>query len=255
MPLTVIILTKNEERNILDCLEGVFGSDQIIVIDDDSSDRTVEVIESLKKKNIEIFKHKLNGDFAKQRDFALSKAKSDWVFFLDADERVPASLFKEINYKIVNSKHRKINGYYIKRRDVMWNRELRYGETGNIKLIRLAKKGAGKWVGKVHEVWDISGEVGDLDNELIHYPHQSTREFLSEINFYSSLRSKQLFDEGKRVKWYEIILFPKIKFFLNYFIRLGFLDGIQGLALALFMSFHSFLVRGKLWLLEDNEKQ
>src|SRR3989338_4872108 len=117
MPLTVIILTKNEERNILDCLKG---------------------------------------DFAKQRDFALSKAKSDWVFFLDADERVPASLFKEINYKIVNSKHRKINGYYIKRRDVMWNRELRYGETGNIKLIRLAKKGAGGWVGKVHEVWDIS---------------------------------------------------------------------------------------------------
>lgn len=252
MGLSIAILTKNEEANILDCLENVSGADEILIIDDFSEDRTLEVIESLHRKNIKVFKHPLENNFSKQRNFALGKAKNNWVLFVDADERASPELLEEIKDKIKNGR---FDAYRIKRSDVMWGKTIRFGEAGNMRLIRLGKKDSGIWRMNVHEVWDVKGTVGDLDNELTHYPHQSIREFLSEINFYSSLRSKQLFDEGKRVRWYEIILFPKIKFFVNYFIRLGFMDGIQGLILALFMSFHSFLVRGKLWLLEDNEKK
>lgn len=252
MVLSVVILIKNEEGNILDCLEGVLGAEEILIIDDFSEDRTPEVIESLHRKNIKVLKHPLENDFSKQRNFALSKAKNDWVLFLDADERVSPELLEEIKNKI---KSEQFDAYRIKRTDVMWGRKMRFGEVGNTRLVRLGKRKAGKWRMNVHEEWNVEGEVGDLDNGLTHYPHKSVKEFLSEINFYSSLRAKQLLDEDKRFIWYEIILFPKFKFFLNYFLKLGFMDGVQGLVLAIFMSFHSFLVRGKLWLLENNEKK
>nr|MBI5455569.1 hypothetical protein [Candidatus Levybacteria bacterium] len=143
----------------------------------------------------------------------------------------------------------KYNGFYIKRLDVIWGKMLKHGETGNIKLLRLARKKAGVWYGKVHEQWQIDGKISELENSLIHYPHQTIDEFLKEINFYTSIRAKELYEAGVRGSLKDIIVYPKAKFILNYFIRLGFLDGIEGFIFAIFMSFHSFLVRGKLWLL------
>lgn len=88
-----------------------------------------------------------------------------------------------------------------------------------------------------------------MENYLIHFPHKTIDEFLSEINFYTSLRAKELYEKGIRGTVRNIILYPKGKFLKNYFLKLGFLDGIEGFILAIFMSLHSFLVRGKLWLL------
>src|SRR3990167_1758767 len=93
---SIVILTKNEEKNILDCLENMHDVNEIVVIDDASTDRTVEVIKSLKRKNIKIFEHALDSVFSKQRNFGLSKAKNDWVFFVDADERVSSQLISEV---------------------------------------------------------------------------------------------------------------------------------------------------------------
>ena len=94
--LSVIILTKNEENNILDCLESMVFADEIIVVDDYSEDRTEEVVKNLKNDEIKFYKRKLDNDFSAQRNFGLSKAKNDWVLFLDADERVSTSLREEI---------------------------------------------------------------------------------------------------------------------------------------------------------------
>lgn len=244
--LSVIILTRNEEKNILDCLETVLSAREIIIIDDFSEDRTVEIIKRLNKKNIRIIQRKLDNDFSEQRNFALQKARGDWVLFLDADERVSPQLLAEIESKINEADS---VAFLIKRRDFMWGKELKHGETGNIKLVRLAKKDAGKWQGKVHEIWDIKENVSLLDNPLVHYPHPTVYEFLKEINIYSSIRAEELRRNGVNVKLWEIFVYPKVKFFQNYFIRLGFLDGIPGLIAALMMSFHSFLVRAKLWQL------
>lgn len=243
--LSVIILTKDEENNVLDCFEGVKDANEIIVIDDYSEDRTEEVIRTFDKQ-IKIYKRSLAGDFSAQRNFGLSKAKNEWVLFLDSDERLSRELLREINSAVEDNKS---DGFLIKRKDIMWGKKLMHGETGSVRLVRLAKKDAGRWVGKVHEVWNIDGKIGELDNGLIHYPHQTIREFLSEISLYSSIRAKELNQEGIKVSAIDIILYPNAKFFLNYFVKLGFMDGLPGLVVALMMSFHSFLVRSKLWRL------
>lgn len=249
--ISVIILTKNEEKNILDCLESIFWADEIVIIDDNSEDRTLDVVRQLFLiRKIKIYKKNLENDFSAQRNYALSKATKEWVLFLDADERVSNNLREEINTLIINEKNEhKYDGFYIKRKDILWGKMLKHGEIGNIKLLRLARKKAGVWYGKVHEEWQVDGKISNLENYLIHYPHQTVSEFLKEINFYTSIRARELYEKKVQASLFDIIIYPRAKFILNYFIRLGFLDGIEGFIFAIFMSFHSFMVRGKLWLI------
>ena len=248
--ISAVILTRNEEKNILDCIESLTGFDQIVIVDDNSSDRTIEIAKKINNDGIEVYKRELDGDFSSQRNFGLSKSKNDWVFFIDADERAGRGLYTHL--RDVVSLDNNVNGYYIQRKDIIWGKKLMHGETGNIKLLRLGRKDSGKWKGKVHEVWEITGSTESLNAELAHYPHRTIAEFVREIGMYSSLRAKELFDSGKRTNLAEIIFYPKAKFFINYFVKLGFMDGIPGLLVATMMSFHSYLVRSKLWLLSKN---
>ncbi|RJQ25584.1 glycosyltransferase family 2 protein [Candidatus Parcubacteria bacterium] len=246
MSLSIIILTKNEENTIVDSLESASFADEIIIVDDNSTDRIDEIIKKINNPKIKLTKHSLDHDFSAQRNFALKITKSDWILFLDADERISKELQKEIIEKI---KDNNIDGYFIKRSDFLWGKKLRYGETGNIKLLRLGKRGSGIWKGKVHETWNIKGKTSELENDLTHLPHQTIKEFLSEINYYSDLRAKELFDKGVESNLLSIIIYTKGKFMVNYFLKLGFLDGIPGFVFAILMSFYSFMVRGKLYLL------
>ena len=255
--ISVVVLTKNEEKNIVDCLESLAWCDEIIIIDDYSEDKTLEIIQNSKFKiqnynsKFKIYKRHLNGDFSTQRNFGLEKVSGDWVLFVDADERVPEALASEISNFIHSTSSgqisNKYNGFYIKRGDSMWGKELKHGETGDIWLLRLAKKDSGKWKGKVHEEWKIKGRIDALKNHLDHYPHPTISEFLSDINFYTNLKANELFEKGVRSDFISILLYPTAKFLSNYFLKLGFLDGLHGLVFAIMMSFHSFLVRGKLW--------
>lgn len=247
--ITAIILTKNEEKNIKDCLKSLSWCDEKIVIDDKSEDRTLEIAQKLGTK---AYSHRLI-NFSDQRNFGLEKAKNDWILFIDADERIPQALWYEI-MQYVNEPIENFNGFFLKRIDVIWGKELKHGESGTLKLLRLGKKGNGKWKGIVHEKWNISGKTETLNNPLYHYPHATVGDFLQKINKYTDLRAKELYEQGIRTNWFLILLYPKTKFILNYFIRLGFLDGLPGLITAIMMSFHSFLVRGKLWLLWQNKK-
>ncbi len=246
--ISAIILTKNEEKNIVDCLELLGWCDEIIIVDDYSDDRTVELAQKFKVK---IFKKKLDDDFSAQRNFAVSKAKNDWILFLDADERIPDLLALEI---IEKTKEQDVEAYFIERKDVMWGKVLMHGEAGNIKLLRLARRGKGNWVNKVHEEWVIHGKTSVLENVFYHYPHQKLSEFLREINHYTDVRSNELYDKKIKTSWLEIILYPLGKFIVNFFLKLGFLDGVRGLVFAIVMSFHSFLVRAKLWFLINEKK-
>lgn len=246
--ISVIVLTKNEERNIVDCLESVKFCDEIIVVDDNSTDRTLELVELFSKQHskVKVFKRKLNGNFSKQRQFGVEKTSSDWVLFVDADERITSDLATEIkeNLSLPN-----FGGFLIPRVDFMWGKQLKHGETGNIKLLRLFDKRKGELKGRVHEVWETKSKVGSLNSPILHYPHPTISEFLEEINFYTTLRAEELFEKRVKVNFFSIVFYTKGKFLLNYFFKLGFLDGLEGFIHAMIMSFHSFMVRGKLWLL------
>ncbi len=242
--ISAVILTKNEEKNIEACLRSVSWCDEIIVIDDNSTDKTVELV---KKSGAIVFVHPVNGDFSAQRNYGISKAKTDWIFFLDADERVSSALWYEIMAQ-TNEAIGPYVGFYVKRQDTMWGKVLKYGETGNIRILRIAKRNAGKWEGRVHETWKVSGNVTLLRNHLDHYPHETVESFLKEINFYTDLRAKELFDKKAKAYLWSIILYPLGKFTINYFFKRGFMDGTPGFVLAMHMALHSFLVRSKLWL-------
>lgn len=241
--ITAVILTKNEEKNIVDCLESLAFCNEVVVIDDDSTDRTVEIA---KNRGAKVINRKLKENFSEQRNYALSLVKNGWVLFIDADERVSTKLAKEILDIINNSQH---NGFYIKRTDQLFGKELEHGELANKKFIRLGKKEKGKWEGLVHEEWKIQGSIGILKNSIIHFPHPSLTEFISEINFYTTIRAHELYKKGVRASWYSIIFYTKAKFIQTYVFKLGFLDGMPGFILSLIMSLHSFLVRAKLYLL------
>ncbi len=244
--ISAVVLTKNEEKNIVDCLELLLFCDEIIVVDDNSSDRTLELIERFDEK-VKVFKRDLGGDFSAQRKFGVEKTNNDWVLFVDADERINADLATEIRENM--SKSAEFGGFLIPRVDFMWGRALKHGESGNIKLLRLFNKKRGDLKGKVHETWETKSKVGVLINPIQHYPHPTISQFLKEINFYTDLRAAELYREGIKVGFVSVIIYTKGKFIVNYFLKLGFLDGIPGLIHATLMAFHSFLVRGKLWQL------
>lgn len=243
--ISSVVLTKNEEKNIKDCLDSLRWCDEIVVIDDFSEDKTTEIA---KKYGARISKRALDNDFASQRNFGLEKAKGDWVLFVDADERVSQSLQEEI-LKLLGQNTSYI-GFYLHRRDFMWGKELKHGEPGNVRLLRLAKRDSGKWERRVHEVWDVKGRVGELKNPLIHYPHPTLREFIAEVDWMSTLHAQENKREGKKSNLFKIVLFPKMKFLNNWILKRGFLDGTPGFLVAMVMAFHSFLSWGKLWLLQ-----
>lgn len=247
MDISAIILAKNEEKNIEDCIRCIKKlCIEVLVINDDSSDDTASIA---KKMGAKVINHRLNSNFSQQRNFAMTQAKGDWILFIDADERVSLELAKEIHNTINQPE---ANAYYIKRLDFMWGKFLKHGETGKLYLLRLAKKNSGLWVGAVHENWLTQGRTAELINPILHYPHITTEEFLKEINIYSTIRSEELYKQHARTSWLKIVFYPKIKFLQNYILRRGFLDGTAGFVFAMLMSFHSFLVRGKLWQLQQN---
>ncbi len=221
MKISAVILTKGDEKNIDRCLESVDFCDEKLILKGEIA------------------------DFSKQRNIGMEKTKHEWILFIDTDEEVTNELKFEIqNLKFENS------AYYIKRRDFFWGREMKYGETMKIRnrgLIRLVKKNSGNWHGKVHETFIPTGPVGRLNNFLNHYPHQTLKEFIEKINYYSSLRAEELYQAGKRFYLHEVLLLPFFKFILNYFVYFGLLDGVPGFIYAFLMSFHSFLVRAKLY--------
>ena len=244
MNCSVVILTSNEEKNIERCLKSISFCKDILVIDDFSKDKTVDIVE---KYGAKVYKRHLNNDFSSQKNYGIEKAKNKWILFLDADEQLNNELIKEIlDLNVENN----INGYFLKRHDFFWDKELKHGEVKKARnkgIIRLVKKGTGKWKGSVHEELVVQGNVLSLNGYINHYPHQTIKEFLKSVNFYSTLRARELYNQKKKTNIFEIIFFPFFKFILTYIMYFGFLDGASGFVYSFFMSFHSFLVRVKLY--------
>jgi len=240
--LSVVVLAKNEAQKITACLRSLQWCDEIIVIDDQSTDQTAALA---KKHGAKVYQRPLNNDFAAQRNFGLSKARGEWVLFADADERISPALAAEIKQA---TSQKTANGFYLRRTDWLWGKPLKHGETNQVRLLRLAKKNAGRWQRQVHEIWQIKGRTDQLKNPLDHYPHQNLTSFVNHLNFHSTLHSQALQKEGRQANLLTIIILPSAKFSQNYCWRWGILDGMRGLIHALLMSWHSFFSQAKLYV-------
>lgn len=243
MNITAIILTKNEVNIIKSAIESISFCNEVLIIDDESTDSTIT---KAKEYGATVLSHPSHNHFADQRNWAMEHAKNEWILFIDADEKVSTNLKFEIcNLKL----HENIVAYTIPRRDFFWGHEMRHGETKQTRtkgIIRLVKKGSGVWTGAVHETFIPIGDVGKLHAFLDHHSHNSLSSFVQDINSYSTIRSFELNSQGKQVSSLELIFYPFGKFIYTYFILLGFLDGPAGFVYSFVMSFHSFLVRAKL---------
>ncbi|NTU73189.1 glycosyltransferase family 2 protein [Candidatus Roizmanbacteria bacterium] len=243
--ISAIILARDEEKNVEKAIKSVDFADEILVIDDNSEDKTKLVAQRMGARVVE---HALNYDFAAQRNFGQAEAKGQWLLYLDADEVLSKELQGEI--KSITDYDESHTAFYIPRRDFMWGTELKYGETRKARtqgIIRLVKKGSGLWTGKVHEEWTGEGKKMHLSHFINHYPHQSVRDFLQSINWYSTLRALELYKNKEQVKSFELFFKPLVKFIYTYFFLFGFIDGPAGFLYSFMMSFHSFLVRAKLY--------
>lgn len=240
--ISAVVLTKNNQDTIAQCLDSLSWCDEIVVVDDDSTDETPTIA---KRYRARVIRHPLHDNFASQRNIGLEQAKGAWVLFVDSDEVVPSDLRDEIQRATQTDGY---VGYTMKRQDIFFGKPLRFGETANVRLLRLARKGSGVWKRSVHEVWDVNGPIGNLHHPLLHYPHPTLRAFIDDINRYSTLHAEELKKAGVRVSAFDIVAYPLGKFVYNYVLRQGFRDGTEGTIMAFMMSLHSFLARAKLYL-------
>lgn len=250
MKISAVVLAKNEERTLAHCLKTLTWCDEVIVIDDYSIDKTVKIA---RKYGAKVYSRHMDGDFSGQRNFGLSKARNEWVLFIDADERVNEQLRSEIKRKIENKKY---DGYYLFRENYFLGKEVRWGEWkraqrfskwGHNRLLRLGRRNKGVWVRKVHEHWDIKGKIGCLEAALVH-ERKSVSEVVENINLQSRLHAASNEAEKKNSNFARILVMPTAKFGMNYVIKEGFRDGVSGFVMAIMMSMHSFLAWSDLWL-------
>jgi len=249
--ISLCILTKNESENIkknFGWLKDCSKINELICVDDNSNDDTIEQIKKLQSKNltVKVFKRGLNNNFSAQRQFGVDQAANDYILWLDPDEQPSNNLIEWLNNIDTNQYN-----YSFKRLDNFLGTNLYHGETFSQYFLRLFNKNSGHFYGLVHERWISLKPTTQTDFIIYHQSHSTIKGFLNKINFYSDIRAQELKDLGKSAGLLEIILYPKAKFIYNYFILLGLLDGTPGLIFALGMSFQSFLSRAKLWHLSS----
>lgn len=250
--ISLLLLTRNESENLkqnFKWLDECKTINEIIVVDDNSTDDTIEIAKKLASKNrtVKVFNRGLDGDFSAQRNFAISKTTNDLVFWLDADEYPSKKLIGFLN----NIDKYRYKNYNFNRQDIFLGHTLKYGETANLKFTRLFNKNFGKFDGQVHETWVSVKSTKETNFIIYHYSHKTLNSFMKKIDFYSTIRSHELFEQKVSTNLFEIIFFPICKFLQNYIFRLGFLDGTAGIIMALCLSFHVFLNKSKLWHLSQ----
>lgn len=238
--ISAIIITKNEEANISDCLNSISWIDEIILVDAESSDRTVEIA---KKFTSKIFINKWEG-FAKQKEFAISKASNEWVLHIDADERVSALLKEEI----ININDDDINGFFLWRENYLLKKHIKSCGWDNDYQLRLVRKSKARLTDRlVHEGLAVEGNAKRLNNRLIHYTFTSIEKTMTKINHYTSLRAEELFKKKKIISGFGIVAHG-LAGFIKFFVLLrGYKDGVYGLIISLFHSITTFLTYMKLW--------
>ena len=242
--LSVVISSYNEEKKITDCLESVKWADEIIFVDNFSTDKTVEIA---KKYTSKIFVKPNNLMLNVNKNFGFSKAQGEWILSLDSDERITAELSKEIKSKIEGNS--KFQGYWIPRKNIIFGKWIQHGGWYPDYQLRLFKKGFGKFPQQhVHEMVKLTGVSGKLVEPITHYNYETIDQFLIKLStIYTSNEAAQLIKNGYVFSYLDAISFPTKEFLSRFFAREGYKDGLHGLMLSLLMAFYHFIVFAKIW--------
>ena len=227
--LTVVILTKNEEKNIVDVIENAKKvSDKVLIVDSGSTDKTVELAEA---NGAKVVYRAWDNDFAAQRNFALEHVQTEWVLYLDADERINDELAESIK-KVAKDSKKKM--YRFIRRNSAFGKDFKYGVLGPDSVVRMFPKDKVHWDDKVHErpVGDLP--VITLQGFLKHYTYKDFDQYISKMNSYSTIGAQNYKDKNKKVGVIkDFVLRPFFAFFKMYVLKKGFLEGWLGFVLCL----------------------
>lgn len=249
MKITATVITLNEEHNIAAALESLAWADEIVVVDSESIDRTVEIARRFTDR---VFVRPWPG-YSAQKNFAAEQSASGWIFSLDADERVSAELAREIEQLKRDDTHQAA-AFEMPRLTFYLGRWIRHSGWYPDYKVRLYDRSRARWRGDyVHETLVVDGTVRRLNGNIAHYTVRDASEHHLRMDRYTTLAAAQAHAQGKRASFASLLVSPMAAFFRSYFLKLGFLDGVSGLAIARFAAHYEFLKKLKLWERRMNE--
>jgi len=248
LSLSVVVITLNEEKNIVRCLDSIsfsnktFSNVEVIVVDAQSGDKTAT---TSRKKGAKVLVRPWKG-YSDQKNWAFSKAGGDWILSLDADEELTMKLIEEIEALIPRAGE--IQGYAIKRRAFFLGKWIKHCGWWPDPQVRLFRKGFGRFDDKpVHEGLEVSGRVSRLQEPMNHYTYDSLAQYLEKLDRYTDLTLLNV--KPKKIKHWKLYLtlVPCLTFIRMFLFRLGFLDGWHGFVLCALSSYHEFSKSAKVW--------
>ncbi len=242
IPVSVVIVTKDEEKNIRDALQSIKDIAEIIIVDAFSIDRTIDICREYTDK---IYQTEWKG-YAKQKQNAIEHAKGPWVFILDSDERFTEPLREEIAHMIKNNGV--YSGFYVPRKNFFLGKWIRHGGWWPDYTLRLFLKDKAFMEDReVHEKVVVNGTVGYLKNPIEHYTYRTISEYIKKMENYSTLSVKELCNRKVKPSIFSMLINPCFVFLKMFFLRQGFRDGIHGFILSVLYSFYTFLKYTKVW--------
>ena len=243
MKITATVITFNEEHNIAAALESLSWADEIIVVDSESTDHTVEIAHRFTDR---VFVRPWPG-YSAQKNFAAEQASGDWIFSLDADERVSEELKREIE-QIRRGAQPTAAAFEMPRSTFYLGRWIKHSGWRPDYKRRLYRRDRARWRGDyVHETLDVNGEVQKLTGNILHYTVRDASEHHLRMDRYTTLAAEEAHTRGESASLVTLLLSPTLVFVRSYLLKLGFLDGAAGLAIARFAAHYDFLKRLKLW--------
>ena len=250
VPLTIIILAKNEEQHMKDCISSAQFADEVLLIDDGSTDKTVEIAESMGAR---VVHHTMNGDWSQQRRFAVDEARSEWIFFLDADERISPELQREVQDVLAKNEKK---AYWIERSNVFHHNKATHGVLRPDYVLRFMPKEGTNIEGFVHETISSTYPEGKLYGKMYHYTYDNWHQYFNKFNNYTTLAAKKYKENGKSCSFVkDILIRPSWAFFKVYILDRGFLDGKIGFILSVNHYFYTMIKYVKLYyFLKSNGK-
>ena len=247
MKISAVIISKNEENNIAEAIKSVAWADEILIVDSESTDGTREIAESLGAK---VIVREWPG-FSAQKQFAADAAAHDWIFSLDADERVTEPLAKEIEARRSLTGGEIADGYRVPRLSYYMNKPIRHGGWYPDRQLRLFDRRKGKWKDVlIHESVEMAqdAKTGRLQNDILHYSVENAGHHHRMIGErYAPLAARQMFERGTRTSPLRTALAGPSAFIQTYLLKLGILDGFPGFCIAKFAAHHAFLKHAILW--------
>ena len=246
--VSVTVITLNEAEHVGAAIDSAAWADEIVVVDCGSTDGTADIARA---RGAKVFCRDWSG-YVDQKNDAAGRASHDWIFSLDADERIPPALATEI--RGVLSSEPPMRGYRVPRVTFHLGRWIRTTDFYPDFQTRLYDRRAARWRGKyVHESVAVDGPVGRLRHDLEHYSFRDLRDQLDRVNHYTTLAARQMHEAGRRAGPLDLLVHPPAAFLRNYVLRRGMLDGTAGLTISLVNAYSVFLKFAKLWELQHSE--